>query len=551
MPESGRQEPPAFEGWPDFFVRQHSGALLRLLRLLEDEETGFQCIIIEYSDSAYQEKIIHYLSSRFPGQAVLDAAATDTFSVLETKLEKLAQENNPIHIVGTGNWFASGQESFRFAHGFNYHREKLTRTVSCSILLWLHRDQVTLFAREAPDMWAWRTMLIDFSSPADAVLSDVHTQTIKPWAAPEGRKQERVQEIDNYLKGKHFKAADSRLLREKAEILYSHGKWKQALKTVKKALEVAKNHDDKRSEAFAHSIRADILQARGELDGALHILQEELLPVFERLGDVRSRAVTMGKIADILQARGELDEALRIRQEEELPVYERLGDVRERAVTMGKIADILQDRGELDEALRIRQEEQLPVYERLGDVRERTVTMGQIADILQSRGELDEALRIRQEEQLPVYERLGDVRSRAVTMGKVADILQSRGELDEALRIRQEEQLPVFERLGDVRSRAVTMGKIADILQSRGELDEALRINQEELLSVYEQLGDVRELLVARTKLALLLLQKENKKDRIKIQQLLCLALEDARRLNIPEQNIIADIMKRENIRCP
>ncbi|MFO1118684.1 MAG: hypothetical protein U1E38_00620 [Rhodospirillales bacterium] len=35
-----------------------------------------------------------------------------------------------------------------------------------------------------------------------------------------------------------------------------------------------------------------------------------------------------GKIADILQARGQLDDALRIYQEEELPVYERLGDVR-------------------------------------------------------------------------------------------------------------------------------------------------------------------------------------------------------------------------------
>jgi phosphopentomutase len=56
----------------------------------------------------------------------------------------------------------------------------------------------------------------------------------------------------------------------------------------------------------------------------LRIRQEELLPVFERLGDVRSKAVTMGKIADILQARGQLDEALRIRQEEELPVLNAL-----------------------------------------------------------------------------------------------------------------------------------------------------------------------------------------------------------------------------------
>jgi phosphopentomutase len=53
----------------------------------------------------------------------------------------------------------------------------------------------------------------------------------------------------------------------------------------------------------------------------------------------------MGRIADILRARGQLDEALRIYQEEALPVFERLGDVRAKEVTMGKIADILQARG--------------------------------------------------------------------------------------------------------------------------------------------------------------------------------------------------------------
>ena len=47
---------------------------------------------------------------------------------------------------------------------------------------------------------------------------------------------------------------------------------------------------------------------------------------------MRARAVTLGQIADVLQARGQLDEALRIRQEEELPVYERLGDVQARAL---------------------------------------------------------------------------------------------------------------------------------------------------------------------------------------------------------------------------
>jgi tetratricopeptide (TPR) repeat protein len=316
------------------------------------------------------------------------------------------------------------------------------------------------------------------------------------------------------------------------------------------AAEYAKAANDPISVAVARGRIADILEARGQLDEALRILQKEQLPVYERLGDVRSKAVTMGKIADILEARGQLDEALRIRRQEQLPVYERLGDVCSKAVTMGYIADILQARGQLDEALRIRQEEELPVYERLGDVRSKAVTMGRIADILQARGQLDEALRIRQEEELPVYERLGDVRSKAVTMGRIADILRARGQLDEALRIRRQEQLPVHERSGDVLSKAVTMGKIADILRARGQLDEALRIRQEEELPVYERLGDVRSLLVGRANTALILMKRKNDGDREAANRLLCLALADACHLRIPEADQIRQLLQDFGMAC-
>jgi tetratricopeptide (TPR) repeat protein len=196
-------------------------------------------------------------------------------------------------------------------------------------------------------------------------------------------------------------------------------------------------------------------------------------------GADREAALAAGLVADILQARGQLDEALKIRNEEGLPVYERLGDVRSRAGTMGQIADILEDRGQLDEALKIRNEEELPVYERLGDVRGRAVTMGRIADILQDRGQLDEALKIRNEEQLPVYERLGDVRGRAVTMHWIAQILQTRGDLDESSRIIREEVLPVYERLGDMHALLRGRWGLAAVLlkqEGEGGHDEARRL---------------------------------------------------------------------------
>jgi tetratricopeptide (TPR) repeat protein len=327
----------------------------------------------------------------------------------------------------------------------------------------------------------------------------------------------------------------SKFLWTLGNVAFSGGMPDRALAAAREQRELGLKRGAERDAALASGLIADILRARGQPDAALKMLNEEALPIYERLGDARLRARTMGRIADILQARGQLDEALKTWQEEVLPAMERLGDVRERAVTMGKIADILQDRGQLDEALKIRNEEQLPVYERLGDVRERAVTMGGIADILKARGQLDDALKIHKEEQLPVYERLGDVRSRALTMGRIADILQDRSQLDEALKIRYEEELPVYERLGDVQARAVAMGRIATILQARGDLDGSVRIHREEELPVYERLGDARFLLFGRWNLASTLLRRGREQDREEARGLLIMALDEARRLKLPE----------------
>jgi hypothetical protein len=153
--------------------------------------------------------------------------------------------------------------------------------------------------------------------------------------------------------------------------------------------------------------------------------------IFKRLGDTREHAIALGRVADSLQdlgGWGQLQEALRIRREVVLPAFERLGDERERAVALGRIADMLHDLfDDADEALRIRREEQLPVYERLGDVRSRAAVLGKIAISLSERGELDEAQRLLLEEVLPVMERLGDVRGVLMNRATLAHIHLDRG----------------------------------------------------------------------------------------------------------------------------
>ncbi len=318
----------------------------------------------------------------------------------------------------------------------------------------------------------------------------------------------------------------------------------EALRLLRETLEPLLAANSEKNRAVHLGWIANILVVRGQLDEALRIHQDEILPVVKQLGDVKGQAVTMGKVADILQARGQLDEALRIRREECVPVYERLGDVRSKAVTMGQVADILRERGQLDEALHM-YEEMAAVMKGLGDVRMFAAAQGRVADILQARGQLGQALRIRREEELPVYERLGDVREKAVTMGKVADILQARGQLDEALYIRLEECIPVCERLGDVRTRAVELGYVADILRAGGHLDEALTIYSEELLPVFERLGDVRLMLICRVNIAQYLELRNKAGDRAEAVGHLRWALAEAEKMQLAEVSQIRQILAR------
>jgi hypothetical protein len=84
-------------------------------------------------------------------------------------------------------------------------------------------------------------------------------------------------------------------------------------------------------------------------------------------------------------------------------------------------------------------------------------------------------------------------------------------------------------------------------LAARGQLDEALKIRKEEL-PVYEQLGDVRSLLVGRANLAMTLLSRGREDDRNEADRLLRLALDEARKLKLPEAQQIEQIIAQAGL---
>ena len=470
---------------------EHSGDFLRL-QVLWSQRTHFSLVFAAVDQPVYRDALI----KRLPGQR-LDVSPSDSPMDWLARLQGAwAQGVTRVHTVfaepPTDAWWQQA----------NLLRERLAEAFPALLLLWLSDRAIDAAAHQAPDLWNWRETVLTFTQPptwsAPALLTTrfSHLRYTDVQAV-----KQRLEDIQHYLQQGDADALSSAHLNLEAAQAYERlGQWRE-------------------SEAAARAAEHTFLHA----------------------GNTRMAVLAKSQIADILQARGDLDEALRIRKDDVLPVLERLGDVRSMAIIQGQIADILDLRGDQDRALRIRKTEELPALVQHGDAREVAITQCKIAATLLARGNLEEALEILKNEVLPVFNRLEDIYSAAITQGKIADIAQAQGNLDEALLIREGEELPVLERVGDIREAAITKGKIADIVLARGDLDEALRIRKDEVLPTLELLGDVREVLVARANLAQLYWQKDRVTHADEARHLLALALRDAQRLGLPEaQQILA-----------
>ena len=319
----------------------------RLAKLIRARPGKFQLVIADCRDEPLRDRLIEDLDAalreddRRTAQLRLSAREYPDFASVERTLTVLAETNSAIHVTGGPDWF----DAARWAE-FNIRRESVAQQVKASVLLWLDPESTADLARTAIDLWAWRAAVIGFdATPQRLALPEPDIRII------DGRtRTERTARIEflhqTLLEPDIPDDMRTGFALEIGNLAASLGRTADAEAAYRNA---ARTATDERTRAFAASGIADILKARGQLDEALRIYQEGVLPVVDPLGDVRSRAVTMGKIADILQARGQLDEALRIRREEELPVYDRLGDVRERAVTLHKIAGSLIVMGGLED----------------------------------------------------------------------------------------------------------------------------------------------------------------------------------------------------------
>ena len=294
---------------------EHSGPLLQLERLLRGRR-GFTLVVLEYGDSHYRDRLIGYLERTFAKGSRIDLGDIGgEFAVLEERLTQVVLgQPQAIHLVGFESW-PHGLE--KLWQAFNYHRELIADLCPAPLLLWILRGTITSLALEAPDFWAWRSGVFDFSTqPAPAGIQPLEKR-LDQGSAPAADRRRRIEEINAYLarRGTPSHPADLRLVIERGELLQYLGDLSGALENFRAAEAGYQDIDDRRGEALAKRRIADALATRGSPAEALRILREESLQVYQQLGDVRSRAITMAKMGIVLARKNQVVEARRLLSE--------------------------------------------------------------------------------------------------------------------------------------------------------------------------------------------------------------------------------------------
>ena len=147
----------------DWFKAWHSSGLLKLTKII-DYSPGFNLCIVEYHHNGYRDRIMNHLNTpdRNPESIFISSESPLPFSDLEKKLSAKGGNIKLSHIFF--DQLLPETEVWRHClQGFNSHRELISEKCRFTILLWMSNREVDEFAAGAPDMRAWRSVVVDFT----------------------------------------------------------------------------------------------------------------------------------------------------------------------------------------------------------------------------------------------------------------------------------------------------------------------------------------------------------------------------------------------------
>jgi nephrocystin-3 len=278
----------------------------------------------------------------------------------------------------------------------------------------------------------------------------------------------------------HFRAAGDRAslegaLGNQANILYARGDLDGAMALYKEQERICRELGNK--DGLQHTLgnQANIHYARGDLDGAMALYKEQER-ISRELGNKDGLSASLCNQANILYSRGDLDGAMALHKEVER-ICRELGNKNSLSISLGNQAGILYSRGELDDAMALYKEQER-ICRELGNKDGLSLSLAGLALILYTRGDLDVSMALHKEVER-ICRELGNRDGLQASLGNQAVTLKDRGDLDGAMALNKEKER-ICRELGNKDSLSNSLGNQALILKARGDLDGAMALYKEQ-----------------------------------------------------------------------
>jgi tetratricopeptide (TPR) repeat protein len=258
----------------------HASQLLQFERLMK-ATAGFTLVLLQYNDSAYRDNLIPYLEqyAQSPGRMIVEP---DTpFHIFEEQLAALSANHDLVQVLGLNQWL-SGKERAARVRGFNYHRELIAERVHTMVALWLIEDDIRAIALDAPDMWAWRSGVLDFSVMRQ-LLGDLINNRMVSGNSTIKECRQRIEEIETFLAANpELTISRAMLLMELGQVKTQLGLLDDALQSFAEAGAIYRQLEYKRDLLSVQGEIARIYVEKGDVDRALK-LNEEGLEIYKEL----------------------------------------------------------------------------------------------------------------------------------------------------------------------------------------------------------------------------------------------------------------------------
>lgn len=126
---------------------------------------GFRLLIAQYNSSQYRDLLMVRLEKLYENSRIfrVDQENPPNFGVLQWRISELAEKSSVLYVLGLPDW--SSVSDSQWLPSLNLRRDGFAADCPIPVVFWLSDHLIKQLALQAPDMWAWRAGVFDFSAP--------------------------------------------------------------------------------------------------------------------------------------------------------------------------------------------------------------------------------------------------------------------------------------------------------------------------------------------------------------------------------------------------